>query len=188
MRFIALLLCLSTLALAGCQNFSLPLVRPFAGGTADYATVPEATLREVALEIEQAVKNNQGDVVIADREGVLVSTQEIQQAIQTRAKRSPLYQEFLGTGFAFEMRNGLGSILRSKEYKNFGTSGDRDRNALLIMSENSDRWTIYEGIVNANNYPSRSLAAVQAIFFEARLQAMDAGQKYEGEDGKPVAK
>lgn len=186
MRITALLLCLSLLALTGCG--SLPLVRPFTSIRPDYATVPEATLREVALEIEQAVKEGRGDVVIADREGVLVSTKEIQQAIQTRAKRSPLFQEFLNSGHVFEMRNGTASILRTKEYKNFGTSSDRDRNALLIMSENSNRWTIYEGIVNANNYPARSLSAVQAIFFEARQQLMNPGQKYENEDGKPVAK
>ncbi len=51
------------------------------------------------------------------------------------------------------------------------------------MSENADRWTLYEGILKASGWSSRSLGAVQKSFFDARLSLMTSGQKYEDADG-----
>jgi hypothetical protein len=82
------------------------------------------------------------------------------------------------------MRNGLIEVLRTREYKKFGSSRDRDRNALVVLGENTDRWAIYEGIVDAGNFPSKSLGAVQRIFFEARLEFLADGVKYESETGE----
>ena len=64
------------------------------------------------------------------------------QAIRARAVRYPLIDAFLETGHAWEKQNSMISILRTKEYKTFGTRRDRDRNALLVFNQNENRWTL----------------------------------------------
>jgi hypothetical protein len=150
----------------------------------DYAELPVDSLREVAREIEQTVYDGNREFSIADRDGIVVNTDVIQQAIRTRAARAHLVAAFLETGHTWEKSNGLIEVLRTREYKKFGSSRDRDRNALVVLGENTDRWAIYEGIVDAGNFPSRSLGAVQRIFFEARLEFLANGVKYESETGE----
>ncbi len=175
---------LVVLALAGCNTVTAPFVRM----APDYSTVPEEVLREVALEIEQAIQAGDRDAAIASRGGVVVDTPEIRQAIRTRAARSEILGEFLDTGFGREVRRGLVSIIRNKAYKSATTKQERDRNALLVMGENGNRWTIYEGIVEASNLSPKALSAVQAVFFDAQVACLKAGQKYEGADGAITAK
>jgi hypothetical protein len=154
----------------------------------DYAELPADTLREIAVQIEQAVKDGEREPQIEDRGGVVLSTDAIKQAIRTRAARAHLVEAFLQTGHAWERRNGLMDIIRSSEYKKFGTSRERDRNAMVVMGENADRWALYEGIIDAGNFPAKSLGAVQRIFFEARLQVIADGIKYEDESGNAAYK
>jgi hypothetical protein len=51
------------------------------------------------------------------------------------------------------------------------------------MSENDNRWTIFEGILKASNFPPRALSAIQETFHEARVASMEPGQKYEDSSG-----
>lgn len=162
--------------LCGCHTFVK--MKP------DYAELPVESLRDVAREIEVTVRDGNRDFSIADRDGIVVNTDVIQQAIRTRAARAHLVAAFLETGHAWERRNGLIDVLRTREYKKFGTSRDRDRNALMVYGENTDRWAIYEGIIDAGHFPAKSLGAVQRIFFEARLECLDDGTKYESESGE----
>ncbi|GMW02573.1 MAG: hypothetical protein AMXMBFR84_37090 [Candidatus Hydrogenedentota bacterium] len=165
---------------SGCHTFMK--VKP------DYTTLPEETLRVVALEIEQAVKDGNREAAIKNQGEVVVETDEIQQAIRTRAARSALVLAFLQTGHAWERSNGTLAIIRSEAYKKLGTKLDRDRNALMVMGENADRWSLYESIQKSSKFPPRSLPAIQRIFFDARVQVMDAGLKYEGEGEETVQK
>jgi hypothetical protein len=169
---------------AGCAS----VVNPFTHLTPDYSIVPENALRAVAVEIETAVAAGDRDVQIQDREGVVVSTPEIQQAIRTRAVRAALVKAFLDSGHACEQRSGMLNTLRSGDYKRSTSKRDRDRNALVVMGENSDRWALYEGIVAASKFPPRARGAVQDAFYRARLEQLGAGQKYEAEDGQIVSK
>ncbi len=167
-------------SLASCHTFFK--VKP------DYADLPVDALREVAREIEQTVHEGNREAEIADRGGIVVSTDTIRQAIRTRAARARLVDAFLETGHAWELKSGLLEILRTREYKKFGTSRDRDRNALVVLGENTDRWAIYEGIINAGNFPAKSRGAVQRIFYEARLEFLPEGAKYEDESGNVAYK
>lgn len=164
----------------GCQN----LTGAFTSLKPDYKEVSEQALREVAREIEQAVAENNREIRLENRDGVVVDTEPIIQAVRTRAARHELLSAFLDTGFAWERKNGLVYILTGREYKKAGTSHDRDRNALIVDGECQNRWTIYEGILKASNYSPRALPAIQRIFFEERLKYMRPGQKYETDDGK----
>ena len=59
----------------------------------------------------------------------------------------------------------------------------RDLDALMVNSENRNRWTIYETLIDESGLPSSALSAVEDIFLEARLEVMKPGQKYEDENG-----
>lgn len=177
MRYARVFVLVSLIVAAfGCHTFLR--VKP------DYREMPVDAMRAVALEIEQAIQQGNREASIADRDGIVVNTEAIRHAIRTRAARNELLQQFLDNGYGMEMRSGLVSIDRGADYKKDTTRRQRDRNALLVMSENDDRWTLYEGILDASNISQKSLSAVQLIFFEARLTCMRDGQKYEDEEGK----
>jgi hypothetical protein len=166
--------------LCGCHTFMQ--MKP------NYAKMPADSVRAVAAEVEAAIRDGNREPQIADRDGIVVNTDEVKQAIRTRAIRYELIKAFLETGHAAELNNGLVNVLRSREYKKFGTSRDRSRTALLITSENGDRWAMYEGILKASNFPGKSLSAIQSIFYEERLKLLPAGLKYENESGDIVVK
>ncbi len=150
----------------------------------NHPDIPEQTMRELATRIEEAVANKNREHGISDYEGILVSDESVQQAIRTRAARREILDVFMDTGFAWERADGMVHILRSKAYKQTGTSKSRNRDALLIMSENNDRWTLYEGIIDENRYPRRSLDELRAIFADVRIATLNSGQQYENSDGE----
>jgi hypothetical protein len=154
----------------------------------DYTELPVDGLHVAARAIEQAVADGVREPSLPSQAGIVLSGDAVLQSIRTRAARSELISGFRDTGFAAEMRNGTVKVLNSREYKKGSRRGDRSRNALLIMSENDDRWKLYEGLVEENNFPPRSLSAVQRIFFEARIESMAPGQRYEDEDSEIVSR
>lgn len=176
----AILACIAAVGSLGCHSF----VRM----APDYSELPIEGLSEVALAIEQAVADGERAPSLPSEDGIVVSGDAVLQAIRTRAARSELITGFRETGHVAEMRNGTIAIVNSREYRNDSRRGDRSRNALLVMSENDDRWKLYEGLVEDNNFPPRSLSAVQRIFFEARLKTLNAGDRYEDENSDLVAR
>lgn len=173
-----------TAALAGCATITSPFIhlKP------DYADLPVDALREVAREIEKAVQEGNRAPEIADRGGIVVNDELIMQAVRTRAARAELLNKFLDSGYGRELRNGLVEIGGGKGYKKSTTGKERNRNALLVMSENQDRWTIYEGFVKTSNLRRKSQSAIQEVFHEVRLEYMSSGQKYEDAAGDTAIK
>ncbi len=173
------------LVLAGCATTpSMPFLR----GEPKLDSVPEAELRAVAEAIEQAVREGNKDAGITNQGPIVAEFPELQQAVRSRALRAPLINGFLDSGHAYETDNGLIAVIRTKEYKAEGNAQDRDRDALLVMSENNNRWTIYEGLVEKSNLPARALASVQEVFRQVRVQNLGAGQKYQEPGGEITAK
>ena len=164
--------------LAGCAA-----TNAFVHMKPDYSDLPEADLRALAGAIEAAVAAGEESFTLEAPASIVVDVPAIQQAIRTRAIRSPLVSDFLDSGFASEQSNGLMAVLRSSAYKKATTGQQRDREALIVMSENNNRWAIYEGLLEANNWPPRSLSAIQAIFFEARVPLLKPGQAHESLPG-----
>ncbi len=182
MRNVALTVILVT-ALTGCAS-----TNAFVRMTPDYTALPREALEDVALRIEQAVARGDREAEIKGTGGIVLDTPEIRQAIRNRAARHALLSEFLDTGYLYEKRSGLVYIQRNSTYKKNTTRAERDRHALLVMGENANRWSIYEGIVKAGNFPPNALSAVQETFFKARLSLMKPSQRYENESGEMVAK
>jgi hypothetical protein len=172
------------LALTGCAGLGAPFIklRP------DYSKVPEESLHAAAHAIEQAVLQGEREPQFQEFAGVMLDLPEIMQAIRTRAIRNPLIQEMLDAGYAYEQKSGVIALLRSRDYKRATTRQQRDQHALLIMSENQNRWTLYEGIVTASQWAPGALGAVQDSFFQARLALLKSGRHYENEAGEIVAK
>jgi len=171
-------------ALCGCASVQIPFVHQ----APEYGKLPTESLKAVALDIERAVQEGNRDAQIADRDGIVVNTDIIRQAIRTRAARSELVNEALDKGYAIEKPNGHLYILRTREYKKETTSRDRDRIAMLVGDEAVNRWAIYEGIADASKLPRRTLSAIQEVFHQARLEVMKDGQKYEGPNGEVIVK
>lgn len=154
----------------------------------DYSALPEEDIINTARVIEEAVWNGRTELDVSKVGNVNLDTPQIKQAIRTRALRSQLIKDLLNSGFVYEQNGGLIAILRSSEYKKKTTRHQRDRNALIVMSENNDRWALYEGILKANNYPSKSLSAIKDAFYKARIEKLEPGQRYQSVDGNIVSK
>lgn len=176
----AVLLLAAAAILAGCST-----TNAFISLKPDYTALPAAELKSVASAIEAIVAEGQEEFALDQAGGIVVDTPEIRQAVRTRAIRHALVSEFLDGGFGIEQRNGLLAVQRSSAYKKATNSGQRDREALVVMSENNNRWTIYEGILEANNWPPASLSAIQETFFEARVPLMKTGQQHESDTETP---
>lgn len=183
-RLAGVLVCAGA-ALCGCATTSSV---PFMRGEPKLESVPEAELRTVAEAIEKAVRDGNKEPNIGNQGPIVADFPELQQAVRSRALRYPLIDGFLSSGHAYETENGLIAVIRSKEYKSEGNSQDRDRDALLVMSENNNRWTIYEGLVEHSKLPARSLASVQEIFRQERVKNMSPGQKHKEPGGEITAK
>lgn len=158
---------------AGCST-----TNAFVSMKPDYSALPADDLKQVASAIESIIAESKEDFALVAPEGMVVDTPEIRQAVRTRAIRHTLVEQFLDSGFGIEQANGLIAVQRSSEYKKSTTSGQRDREALVVMSENNNRWTIYEGLLKANNWPPASLSAIQETFFAARVPLMKSGQQH----------
>jgi len=163
-RYFAMFLVVGVVATGCATTSSLIRLAP------DYSAIPQQSLMEIALEVEQAVLAGEREPQIADRADVIINQPELIQAIRTRALRNELVRELRALGYVYENESGLIGINRGREYKRATTSRERDRHALLVMSENENRWQLYEGLLKANNWSPRSLSAVQETFASARRQ------------------
>jgi hypothetical protein len=154
---------------------------------ADFKNLPVDALRSLADEIERQVAEGNREPALTAAEGLVVDTPVIRQAVRTRAARIELVRAMLNSGHAWERRNGRLWVLRTAEYKSSTTGRQRDIDAIMVNGENQDRWSLYEGLIDANKLGRGSLSAIEEIFFDARIKHMTAGQKYEASNGDPAA-
>lgn len=169
---------------SGCSTLS----SPFVSLAPDFSALPEADMRALAANIERTVQAGNRDTIVENRGVLNVSSDEIRHAIRTRCARAELVKDMLDQGFVFEDSKGLITVIRNQDYKARTTSKERDRHAMIVMGENSNRWTIYEGVMKDSNLEPRSLSAIQAIFNQERVKLMSSGQLYEDAEGNRVAK
>ncbi|MBP9003588.1 MAG: hypothetical protein KBH78_08205 [Candidatus Hydrogenedentes bacterium] len=155
--------------------------------TPNAADLPRESVDQLAREMESKVAAGDRAMELTPREG-LVIREGVLQAARTRAIRSDLVKNLLRSGYAVEQRNGTIALIRDKEYRKATTSRERDRNALIIMSENADRWTIYEGLIRDSKLKGSALSGIQDAFYQARISLLEPGMKYQDEEGKTVSR
>lgn len=148
-----------------------------------FSELPVDALRAIAADIERQVAEGNRDPALSAPDGLVVDTPRIRQGARTRAARIELVNTLLDSGNAWERSNGRIWVLRTSQYKEATTTRQRDIDAIMINGENSDRWAIYEGIIEANRLGRGALSEIEQIFFEARLRHMKPGQKYEASNG-----
>lgn len=133
------------------------------------------SLQGLARAIEASVA---GQTVVGQLPGALPG--KVVQALNVRTSRAALVAELLDSGHAYESREGLICIIRSGDYKAGKTRRQRDKDALLVLGENDDRWKIYEGLSESWGLGRKGRNPIAQAFFEARVKTMKDGQKYEG--------
>lgn len=161
-------------ALMGCISGS-----PFAPSKPVFDTIPESDFRTLARNIEEAVAAGNREAEIAVPAGLTIDRDELKQAIRTRGARSELIDTLRDSGFGVEQSNGLIAVDRGGDYQRASTKRERDRNAMLVMGENNDRWALYEGLLKANDLPGRALGAIQAVFAQERRAFLDPAHRFE---------
>jgi len=169
---------------SGCVSIG----NPFLKIKPDYSTVPAEELKAFAREIEQYVVDGEREPAFDTYPSIKADNEEIQQAIRMRAARSHLIQELLNSGFAYEQKAGTIATIRTREYKRATDRHKRDQDALVVINENANRWTLYESLVKASHWQPGALGAVQDAFFEARRDLLAPGQKFQESDDSIVAK
>lgn len=166
--------CCATLSLAGCKSTPNPFIRT----DADFSALPADAMAEVAAYLEEQVREGNRSPGLETRAGLILDTPEVAQALRSRAARAQLIKELLDSGHSVEQSNGKIAIIRSSAYKKSGTRFDRDRNALIIISENRDRVILYESLRDANELKTAARTAIEEIFFNERKTALEPGHKY----------
>ncbi|MFP6583281.1 MAG: hypothetical protein VCD00_12110 [Candidatus Hydrogenedentota bacterium] len=170
--------------LSACSTLTNPLVRM----APDYTEVTVDELRPIAEQLEGGVAAEIREPTLTNTVETVIDTPEIAQALKSRAARYQLVQELLDSGFTMEQLDGKISILRSGEYKNAYTSAQKDRHALIVISENRDRVLIYESIQDANSFSAAGRSAIEEVFSSVRIENLKSGQKYQGPDGEALVK
>jgi len=179
---ITIILCMSAVILSSCGT-----LHSFIRIAPDYSALPQEELLKTAQYIEEKIWAGEREPNLSNL-GINLDTPQIKQAIRTRAVRHELIKDLLDKGFVYEQNGGLIAIQRNSAYKRSTNRQQRDKNALVVMGENSDRWALYEGIIKANNYPPKSLSAIQDTFYRARISCLQQGHKYQTPDGKITQK
>lgn len=167
------------LTLAGCIS-----ANPFTPVKPVFDTIPEDDFRTLARNVEAAVAASNREAEIEVPAGLSIDRDDIKQAIRTRAARQEIIDTLRDSGFGVEQANGLIAVDRGNDYERATTRRQRDRNAVLVMGENNDRWALYEGLLKANDLPGKALGAIQAVFAQERRAFLEPGHRYEDKEGE----
>jgi len=142
-------------AVAGCAAFS------------KQPTMPEASIEEAATVIERTVIEGETPVVVNDRPGFKVRSPEVAMAVMGRQARIAIVMEFKRKGYVGECARSLLKYVENPECRK--DSRLHGRVANLIMSENADRWRIYEELAKLNRQSGSGRKRIQAAFHKARI-------------------
>ncbi len=136
---------------------SCAVIAPRSGRSLDTGTA-----RRIAALIEDVVVGRAAIVSMPESvDGVIIGQPDVTAAIESRQTRFDACARYKTMQCIGENRRGLA------HYRKCEACEDRQvRNQvyMLIISENDDRWAIYEGIVKGNRLPSPALKTLQEAF------------------------
>ena len=140
------------------------------------------TARRIAVLIEDVAAGSTAISSLPESvDGVIIGQPDVTTAIESRRERfdeCARYKAMLCIG---ENRRGLAHYRECDECKDRQI---RNLVSMLILSENTDRWTIYEGIVKSNRLPSSALKTLREAFRTEHESRASSGELYQTQAGE----
>ena len=131
--------------------------------------LPEESVTKIAAAIEQTVLTGaEAGITVEDAPGFKARLFEVVQAMQARQARVETVTEFKQKGYVGEGARGLIKYVKNDECR--ADARLHDRVANVILSENADRWRIYETLARENRLSTRGRKRIQAIFHQVRIE------------------
>jgi uncharacterized protein YdbL (DUF1318 family) len=144
------------LAVAGCAALS------------DRVEVPEESLQEAAVAIERTVVEGEASVALKDQLEFKARSPEISLAVMGRQSRIGIVAEFKRKGYVGESVRALLTYVKNADCRKDARLHSRVAN--VILSENADRWRIYEELARLNRLSGSGRKLIQTAFHEARIE------------------
>jgi hypothetical protein len=148
--------------------------------------VPEAAVHEVATAIERTVIEGEASVALEDQPDFKARSPEIALAMMGRQSRIGIVTEFKRKGYVGECARSLVKYVKNPDCQK--DSKLHSRVAYVIVSENTDRWRIYEELRKMNRVSGSGRKRIQAIFHEVRLELARPGDMIQRGAGLPWTK
>jgi len=156
---------------------SCTLLDPRSGRSLDASTA-----RRIAVLIEDAAAGRTGtDSLPESVDSTTIGLPDVITAIESRRARRDALAQYKAMLCMGENRRGL------VHYRKCEACEERHvRNLvdMLILSENDDRWAIYETIVKSNRLPSSARRTLQEAFRAEHEARTLSGELYQTQDGK----
>lgn len=158
------------LAAAGCAAFSRQ------------PEVPEEAMRRAATAIERAVlEGADSEIAFEDQPEFKGAAREVERAVRSRQSRIGVVGEFKQKGYVGENARGLLKYVKNSECQK--DSRLHTRVANVILSDNGDRWRIYETLARENHLSGSGRKRIQTIFHEVRIELARPGDLLQLTDG-----
>ena len=177
-------------AIRGRLRSAFNLLRFIAAGCAVLSKppeIPEEALKKAATAIERAVLADAGSAItLKDEPEFKVRTTEIERAVRSRQSRIGIVAEFKQKGYVGEGVRGLLRYVKNPECDTDARLHARVAN--VILSENADRWRIYEALARENHLSGSGRKHIQAIFHQVRIEVARPGDLLQLTPGAPWTK
>ncbi len=147
---------------------ALLLVVTGCAALSDRVEVPEEALQEAAVAIERTVVGGEASVVLKDQPEFKARSPEIMLAMMGRQARIGIVTEFKRQGYVGENARALLKYVKNAACQKDSTLHARVAN--VILSENADRWRIYEELARLNGLSGSGRKSIQAAFHRARIE------------------
>jgi len=156
---------------------SCTLIDPRSGRSLDAHTA-----RRIAVLIEDAAAGRTGtDSLPESVDGVTIGLPDVITAIESRRARRDACARYKAMQCIGENRRGLTQYRKCEACREGKV---RDLVLNLIVSENDDRWAIYEAIKKSNRVPSSAREALQEAFGAEHEARTLSGELYQTQDGE----
>ena len=145
-------------------------------------SLDEQTARRIAVFVEDvAAGRSAAESLPESVDGVIISQPDVTAAIESRRDRFDELARYKAMLCIGENRRGLAHYRKCEACKDRQV---RNLVSMLILSENADRWAIYEGIVKSNRLPSRALKTLQEAFRAEHESRASSGELYQTQSGE----
>ena len=140
------------------------------------------TARRIAVFIEDVAAGSAEVSSLPESvDGVMIGQPDVRTAIESRRARFDECARYKAVQCIGENRRGLAQYRKCDECEDRQVRNVVD---MLILSENDDRWAIYEVIVKGNRLPSSALKTLREAFRAEHESRASSGDLYQTQAGE----